>query len=98
MRWKEEKKLNCETFGTTGYYRRGRGRGNMNNYRGRGGMRGQTRGGGGGMGGYRGYRRNNSDWINYEYNFNDQNNGQSNRRIHKNKNPHSSQAEIEVIV
>ena len=103
MRWKEEKKLNTETFGTAGYYRRGRGRGGFNNFRGRGGgFRGQNNNMGGQMsarGGYRGYqRRNNNDWINYEYNYNaQQNHGPShqNRRGQQTSN-RSAHVKVEV--
>lgn len=68
--WQEERKLNTETFGTSGYRRgrggRGRGRGS---YRGRGGGRG-GRGGRGSWRGGRGGRGSNrggagKDWVNY---------------------------------
>lgn len=78
--WKEERKLNVETFGTTdsrrgfrgrGGYRGNRGFNNYNGYRGRG------RGGGGyrGRGGYGGNRgggggnRRSQGWVDYEYNY-----------------------------
>ncbi|KAL3859932.1 hypothetical protein ACJMK2_010112 [Sinanodonta woodiana] len=76
--WREEKKLNVETFGISdtrrgyrgrGGYRGGGGRGSYNNYRGGG----RGRGGGGGYGGSRpqgfaprGGRRN-QGWVDYNY-------------------------------
>ena len=50
-------------------------------------------------GGYRGYRRNNSDWINYEYNYvGNQNQGQTtqNRRGQQTSN-RSHHVQVEVI-
>lgn len=66
--WQEERKINTETFGTSGFRRgrggRGRGRGN---YRGRGGGRGGYRGRGwrGGRGGRGGGNRGHRDFVNY---------------------------------
>ncbi|XP_052818980.1 protein LSM14 homolog A-like isoform X2 [Mya arenaria] len=78
--WKEERKLNVETFGTSDPRRGFRGRGgfrgnrggynNYNGYRGRG--RGST-GGYRGRGGYggRGGNRRNQGWVDYEYHYED---------------------------
>jgi len=78
--WKEERKLNTETFGTNNTRRGYRGRGgyrgnrynNYNGYRGRGargnGGGNRGRGGYGGYGG-RGGNRRNQGWVDYEYNY-----------------------------
>lgn len=78
--WKEERKLNAETFGTSdprrGYRGRGgfrgnRGYNNYNGYRGRGrGGNGGYRGRGG-YGGGRGGPRRNQGWVDYEYHYED---------------------------
>ncbi|XP_060595713.1 protein LSM14 homolog A-like isoform X2 [Ruditapes philippinarum] len=87
--WKEERKLNVETFGTSdprrGFRGRGGFRGNRgyNNYN---GYRGRGRGGGGGYrgrGGYNGGRGGNSGarrsqaWVDYEYHYDDSRRPQS---------------------
>ena len=76
MNWKEERKLNTETFGvgSSRYYSRGgyRGRGG---FRGRGGpWRGPPRGGfrgnpRGGRGGYNRGPRRDGGWVNYDYDY-----------------------------
>ncbi|KAK2184860.1 hypothetical protein NP493_250g04079 [Ridgeia piscesae] len=69
MNWREEKKLNAETFGVSGFYRH-RGRGGYRRRGGSGGYRG-GRGGRGFRGGFRGYRSRNQNqgWVDYDYNY-----------------------------
>ncbi|XP_046550531.1 protein LSM14 homolog A-like isoform X1 [Haliotis rubra] len=91
MSWREERKLNAETFGVSENFRR--------NWRGRGGFRGGFRGGprgrgrgggyggyggggyGGGRGGYARGGRRNQGWVEYDYNASMDRRGQTNRRV-----------------
>lgn len=74
--WKEERKLNVETFGAgdsrRGYrsrsgYRGNRGYSNYNSYRGRGRNGGDSRGRGGYSSRGAGGQRRNQGWVDYEY-------------------------------